>query len=86
MDYVKEIVPLEYCKAEIIGLKQQIEKIETLMKEVMPYSWDSESKYAHGFYLELQDKIKALQDKIQLIKDYAWNNHNIQLIINKKGA
>ena len=86
MNKQKEILPPEYCKAEIIGIKIKIEKIKKLMEQVMPYSWDAETKHGHGFYLELQDQVKTLEDRIQMIKDYVWNNHNIQLIINKKGA
>jgi len=81
-----KILPLEYCQAEIIGINFKIEKIKKLMEQVMPYSWDAETKHAHGFYLELQDQIKTLEDRIQMIKDYVWDNHKIQLLVNKKGA
>jgi len=81
-----KILPLEYCQAEIIGINIKIEKIKKLMEQVMPYSWDAETKHAHGFYLELQDQIKTLEDRIQMIKDYVWDNHKIQLLVNKKGA
>tara|TARA_B100000282_G_scaffold198765_1_gene145357 strand:- start:5296 stop:5556 length:261 start_codon:yes stop_codon:yes gene_type:complete len=86
MNKQKEILPPEYCLAECIGINIKIEKIKKLMEQVMPYSWEAETKHAHGFYLELQDQVKTLEDRIQMIKDYVWDNHNIQLLINKKGA